>query len=105
VLFYEAGFTTNATVIDDARFVSSSKSKDNCRSLDDSNEVDKEESKEPDYDEEQEDETGEITQSSTTTNQILGIFWFLKVAIEEESNRAHALLAGFDPGYAFTLLL
>jgi hypothetical protein len=42
--------------------------------LDDSNEVDKEESKEPDYDEEQEDETGEITQSSTTTNQILGIF-------------------------------
>jgi hypothetical protein len=65
VLFNQDGFTTNASVIDDAiRFVSQ-KSKEKIKS---DNEVDKEESKEPDYDvdkdqleEEQEEETGEIT--------------------------------------------
>jgi predicted transcriptional regulator len=64
---------TNATVVDDAiRFVSSNKSKDNLRSLDDNDEVDKEESNEPDYDEdkdqleeEQEEEAGVMT-----TNQV-----------------------------------
>ena len=42
---------TNATVVDDAiRFVSSNKFKDILRSPSDNDEVDKEESKEPDYD-------------------------------------------------------
>jgi hypothetical protein len=64
---------TNATVVDDAiRFVSQ-KPKENLKSYSSSNENDKEESKEPDYDEDQhrleegqEEETGEIT----TTNEI-----------------------------------
>jgi hypothetical protein len=62
---------TNATVVDDAiRFVSSNKFKDNLRSSGDSDEVDKEKSKEPDYDEDQleekqEEENGEITTNST----------------------------------------
>ena len=67
VLFYEARFTYNATVVDDAiRFVSN-KSKDK-KNLKSANEDSKEESKEPDYDEdqdqlekEQKGETGEIT--------------------------------------------
>ena len=63
---------TNATVVDDAvRFVSS-KSKENLKP---SSEGDKEESEEPDYDEDKdqldEEEAGEImTSSTTTTNQI-----------------------------------
>jgi hypothetical protein len=59
---------TNATVVDDAiRFVTQ-KSKE--RPLANSNEDGKEESNEPDYDEEeeQEDEAGEIT--TATINQI-----------------------------------
>jgi predicted transcriptional regulator len=62
---------TNATVVDDAiRFVSSNKFKDNLRSSGDNDEVDKEKSKEPDYDEDQleekqEEENGEITTNST----------------------------------------
>jgi hypothetical protein len=68
---------TNATVVDDAiRFVSSNKSKDNRRSLSNSNEVDKE-SNEPDYDEdedqleEQKAEAGEIySRTAATTNQV-----------------------------------
>ena len=66
---------TNATVVDDAiRFVSSNKFKDNLRSSDDIDGVDKEKSNEPDYDEDkdqleeqeqQEEETGKI---ATTTN-------------------------------------
>ena len=66
VLFYKLDLLTNGTVVDDAiRFVST-KSKENLKS---STEGDKEESKEPDYDEmsdkvgeeRQEQETGEIT--------------------------------------------
>src|ERR671926_47364 len=63
---------TNATVVDDAvRFVSS-KSKENLKPA---SEGDKEESEEPDYDEDKdqldEEEAGEImTSSTTTTNQI-----------------------------------
>jgi predicted transcriptional regulator len=54
---------TNATVVDDAiRFVSSNKSKDNLRSLGDNNEIDKEESNEPDYDDEYKDQLGEEQQ-------------------------------------------
>jgi hypothetical protein len=68
---------TNATVVDDAiRFISSNKFKDGLRPSGDSNEADKEKSKEPDYDEgkgqleeEQEDEAAELT-SAVTTNQI-----------------------------------
>jgi hypothetical protein len=64
---------TNATVVDDAiRFVSSNKLKDNLRSSDDIDEVDKEKSNEPYYDEDkdqleeqQEEETGQ-----TTINQV-----------------------------------
>jgi hypothetical protein len=62
---------TDATVVDDAiRFVPSNKFKDSLRSPGNNDEVDKEESNEPDYDEdqlekEQEEETGE-----TTTNQV-----------------------------------
>ena len=60
---------TNATVVDDAiRFVSTNKSKENLRSSGNNNEVDKEESNEPDYDkgigelkEEQEEETCKMT--------------------------------------------
>jgi hypothetical protein len=67
---------TNATVVDDAiRFVSSNKSKDTMRSSGHNDEVDKEKSKEPDYnedqdqlDEEQEEESGEI--SEATINQV-----------------------------------
>ena len=62
---------TNATIVDDAmRFVSSQKFKENLKSGS-SNECDKEESKQPDYDdkdqleEEQEEEAGE-----TTVNQV-----------------------------------
>jgi predicted transcriptional regulator len=68
---------TNATVVDDAiRFVSSNKFKDNLRSSDDIDGVDKEKSNEPDYDEDkdqleeqeqQEEETGKI---ATTTNHV-----------------------------------
>jgi hypothetical protein len=59
---------TNATVVDDAvRFVSQ-KSKEKVESIDSGNEDDKEESKEPDYDEDR-DQLEEIT-SITTTNQI-----------------------------------
>ena len=68
---------TNATVVNDAiRFVSSNKFKDNLRSSDDIDEVDKEKSNDPDYDEykdqleeqeQQEEETGKI---ATTTNQV-----------------------------------
>jgi len=68
---------TNATVVDNAiRFVSSNKSKDNRRSLSNSNEVDKE-SNEPDYDEdedqlkEQKAEAGGIyPRTAATTNQV-----------------------------------
>ena len=60
---------TNATVVDDAiRFISTNKSKENLRSSGNNNEVDKEESNEPDYDkgigelkEEQEEETCKMT--------------------------------------------
>jgi hypothetical protein len=66
---------TNAAVVDDAiRFVSQ-KSKYSLRSSDDNDEVDKEESNEPDYDEdedqleeEQKEETGEIRKA--LTNQV-----------------------------------
>ena len=66
---------TNATVVDDAiRFVSS-RSKENLKSST-NNENEKEESNKPDYnedkdqlEEEQEEETGEIT-SATTRNQV-----------------------------------
>ena len=65
---------TNATVVDDAiRFVST-RSNEKLILSNNSTEYDKEESKEPDYDEhadqleeEQEEETGEIT---STTNQV-----------------------------------
>jgi hypothetical protein len=69
---------TNATVVDDAiRFVSV-KSKEKLKPSVSDSEYDKEESNEPDYNEdrdqqeEQEEEAGEITttSSSTTTNQI-----------------------------------
>jgi len=62
---------TNTTVIDDAmRFVTSQQSKENLKSSN-SNECDKEESKQPNYDDkdrlekEQEEEAGE-----TTVNQV-----------------------------------
>jgi hypothetical protein len=63
---------TNATVVEDAiRFVSSNKFKDNLRSLGDNSEVYKGKSKEPDYDEDEDqleaEETGETT---LTTNQV-----------------------------------
>jgi predicted transcriptional regulator len=59
---------TNATVVDDAiRFVSS-KTKENLKS---SGEDDKEESNEPDYDEDQLEEWAEETEeTATTTNQV-----------------------------------
>jgi hypothetical protein len=68
---------TNATVVDDAiRFVSANRSKEKLKiSVDSSNEDDKCESKEPNYneddnqvEEEQEEESGEMT--SATTNQV-----------------------------------
>jgi hypothetical protein len=68
---------TNATVVDDAiRFVSANRSKQKLKiSVDSSNEDDKYESKEPNYneddnqvEEEQEEESGEMT--SATTNQV-----------------------------------
>jgi hypothetical protein len=66
----------NATVVDDAiRFVSSNRSKDKLESFSSNCNVDDKESNEPDYDEDevqlqegQEEETGEMT--SSTTNQI-----------------------------------
>jgi hypothetical protein len=69
VLFYEHDLLTNGTVVDDAiRFVSSNKFKNSLRSVGDNDEVDKEKSNEPDYDEDQdqleekqEEEIGEIT--------------------------------------------
>jgi hypothetical protein len=54
---------TNATVVDDAI---RSKSKEELKSSSSNNEHNKEESKQPDYDDEQEDETGEIA----TINQV-----------------------------------
>jgi hypothetical protein len=64
---------TNATVVDDAiRFVSSNKFKENLRSSGDNNEADKEESKEPGYDED-EDQIEEEQQEGTgqlTINQV-----------------------------------
>ena len=62
---------TNATVVDDAIRLVSRKSKANHRSSSNSDDVDKEESKEPDYYEDKdqlEEETGET--SEATTNQI-----------------------------------
>ena len=75
MLFNEIRLLTNATVVDDAiRFVSSNKFKDSLRSLDDNDEVDKEESKEPDYDEDkdqlEEEQEEEIQEIATTTNQV-----------------------------------
>jgi hypothetical protein len=76
--FMKMDLLTNATVVDDAiRFVSQ-KSNDNLKPLGNSNEVDKEESNEPDYDEdedqlEEEEKQGEETEAITTiatTNQV-----------------------------------
>jgi hypothetical protein len=67
---------TNVTVVDDAiRFISD-RSKDKQKLSDNSNEDHKEESNEPNYDkdedqlEEREEETGEITRATITTNQV-----------------------------------
>ena len=65
---------TNARVVDDViRFVSGM-SKEKLKSSANDIEYNKEESNEPDYDDEDEDqleeEAGEIMTSSTTTNQI-----------------------------------
>jgi hypothetical protein len=62
---------TNATVVDDAiRFVSSNKLKDSLRSSGDNDGIDKEKSKEPDHDddEDQLEKVGEI--KATTRNQV-----------------------------------
>ena len=61
---------TNATVIDDAiRFVSiRSKYDEKLKSA--NGKDDGEESEEPNYDEEQEEKTGEITSATITTNQV-----------------------------------
>jgi hypothetical protein len=61
---------TNATVVDDAIRFGSQKSKEKLKSCSNSNGDDKEESREPDYDENKdqlEEETGE---ANSTTNQV-----------------------------------